>query len=308
MKHALIAFAGIALIATLAYSSLFFVSEREFAIVTQFGKVVQVIEEPGLALKKPGFFNRVYRLDKRTQILDTQVIQLLLGDKNPVVLSCYVLWRVKTPQQFFIRLQNPQAAASKLEAMVTSNLGGVLGDFKLSDILKVTDYGVATSTSLMEIERLVLEKTNTSALTEYGIEIRDVGIQRLAYPAQVTEAVYQRMTAERLKEANKIKAEGREESSKLRARTRKEAAEIFSKAKEEAEISKCEGDRVAMETYASAYGKNQEYFRFTKSLELYANVLQMNSLLVFSTDSGLFSYLGHVDFSQTTATSTTRGQ
>lgn len=292
MKRILFAAVVLALAGVLSASIAFFVSEREFVIVTEFGRVVQVIKEPGLAFKKPGFINRLYRLDKRTQILDTQIIQLLLGDKNPVIMSCYVLWRIKDPQQFFIRLQNPAAAAAKLEAMVTSNLGGVLGDFSLSDILKVREIGSASITSLLEIEHHVREKTNTSTQAEYGVEVLDVGIQRLSYPAQVTEAVYQRMRAERRKEANKIRAEGREEATKISARTNKEAAEIYSKAKEKAEIIKGEGDRAAMETYAKAYGRNQEYFRFTKSLELYSNVLRMNSLLVFSTESGLFSYLG----------------
>jgi len=239
----------------------FFVSEREFVIVTQFGQVVQVIKEPGLAFKKPWFINQVHRMEKRTQVLDTQIIQLLLGDKNPVILSCYVLWRIKDPQQFFIRLQNPLTAASKLEAMVTSHLGGILSDYSLPNILKVAQYGMATSSSLMEIERQVREKTNASTLIEYGIEVKDIGIQRLAYPSQVTEAVYERMRAERRKEANKIRAEGLEQATKIRARTDKEAAEIFSKAKGEAEVIKGEGDRVAMETYAKAYGKNQEYFQ-----------------------------------------------
>jgi len=292
MRNKLLGFFGLIFVSIFVYSVVFTVSEREFAIVTQFGKVVQIITEPGLAFKKPGFANRIHRLDKRTQIMNTQIIQLLLGDKNPVVLSCYVLWRVKNPEIFFTRLQNTSAADSKLDAMVTSNLGNVLGDFSLVDILKVTSHGFATSSSLLEIEHRVCEKTNASSVEQYGIEVRDIGLQRFAYPSQVTEAVYQRMRAERRKEANKIRAEGREESTKIRAHTNKEAAELYSKAKEQAEIIKGEGDRVAMQTYANAYGKNQEYFRFTKSLELYSNVLEMNSLMVFSTESGLFSFLG----------------
>lgn len=276
------------IIAILLYSMSFTVTEREYVIITEFGKIVQVIKQPGLYFKKPGFTNRVNRIDKRTQILNTQIIQLLLGDKNPVIISCYVMWKVADPELFFTRLQNFTVASSKLEAMITSHLGGILGDCNISDILKVSkDISVS---SLSDIEKKILEVTNGDTKKEYGIEIEDIGIRRLSYPSQVTDAVCQRMSAEREKEANKFRAEGKEEAMKIRARTDKEATELFSKAYEKSETIKGEGDKIAMKTYADAYSKNREYFKFTKSLEIYTNVLVMNSMLIFSTESGLFSY------------------
>lgn len=297
MKRVLCYLAASALVCGLVWSVTFTVSERDFAIVTRFGRVAKIVESPGLCFKLPLFLDRVTKLDKRVRILNTKVVQFLLGDKNPVILSSYVLWRIKNPNTFFIRLQTSAAAERKIEDMITSQTGSTLGEFVLNDILKASETEGASpspdtgGTRLPEIEKRVRDASSSLAVEKYGIEILEVGISRLAYPGPVTEAVYGRMRAEREKEASKFRAEGEEEATKIRARTDKEVAEILSVAYEESETIKGEGEKEAMRTYSEAYGRNLEFFRFTKALEIYTKALKENSLLVFSSKSGIFSYL-----------------
>ena len=54
----------IAIIAFIAYSSIFVVDERQKALVLQFGQVADVKEDPGLAFKLP-FIQQVVRYDDR---------------------------------------------------------------------------------------------------------------------------------------------------------------------------------------------------------------------------------------------------
>ena len=165
-----------------------------------FGKPVGTIHAPGLYFKRPGFLETVNRIEKRTHIFNTKPIQLLLGDKNPIIITCYICWRVKDPLLFFQSLLTSDIATQKLSDMVNSQMGNVLGEFKLDNIINIDPAQV----KLDDLEHQISVNTNDSAMERYGVEVVEVGVRRLAYPGVVTEAVYNRMRSEREKEARKF--------------------------------------------------------------------------------------------------------
>jgi membrane protease subunit HflC len=222
-------------------------------------------------------------------VFNTQPIQLLLGDQNPIVLTCYVCWRVRDPLLFFQSVVTVEIAAQKLGDMVNSQLGNTLGDYRLANIINTT----ADQVKLAEIEERILTSTNEKTRGKYGIEVVQVGIRRLAYPSIVAEAVYNRMRSEREKEAKKYRAEGHEEATMIKARADREVTEILAESYKQAEILKGEGDQQALKIYAEAYGKDAEFFEFMRSMEVYQSILSKNSTLVLSTESELFRYLNH---------------
>lgn len=266
------------------------VSRTDYVVLTQFGKPVDTVSDPGLHFKRPGFLETVNRIEKRTHIFNTKPIQLLLGDKNPIIITCYICWRVKDPLLFFQSLLTRDIATQKLSDMVNSQMGNALGEFKLDNIINIDPAQV----KLDDLERQISANTNASAAERYGVEVVEVGIRRLAYPAVVTDAVYNRMRSEREKEARKFRAEGREAATKIRAKADREAKEIMAKAFKASEILKGEGDRKALEIYAKAYEKNPSFFDFLKSMELYKEILDENSTVIMSTDSDLFKRLKHL--------------
>ncbi len=269
------------------YLATFVVTQKEYAIVTQFGKPVRIVTEPGLYVKLPGFLQRVNRFERRLDVFKTQIIQLLLGDKNPIIVTCYVAWQIDEPLVFFQSLSTMDNARQKLGDMLISQLGNILGDYTIDNIINIDTSRV----KLEEIEKTILANTNERVRESYGVEVHQVGIHRLAYPAIVSDAVYERMRSEREKEANKLRAEGRQEADKIKAGTDREVKEIIAEAYREAEIVKGEGDQESTRIYAEAYGRNPEFFQFMKSLEVYREVLKDRSTLVLSTDSELFKYL-----------------
>lgn len=266
------------------------VSRTDYVVLTRFGKPMGTISAPGLHFKRPGFLETVNRIEKRTHIFNTKPIQLLLGDKNPIIVTCYICWRVKDPLLFFQSLLASDIATQKLSDMVNSQMGNALGEFKLDNIINIDPAQV----KLDDLEHQISANTNASAAERYGVEVVEVGIRRLAYPTVVTDAVYNRMRSEREKEARKFRAEGREEATKIRAKADREAKEIMAKAFKETEIIKGEGDRKAMEIYANAYEKDPSFFEFLKSMELYKNILDERSTVIMSTDSDLFKRLKHL--------------
>jgi len=260
------------------FTAVYTVNEQEYAIITQFGKPVRIVEEAGLYFKLPAFLQNINRVDKFVKNFTTQPIQLLLGDKNPVILTCYVCWQIEDPLSFFESLSTNLIAAQKLGDMVNSQLGGVLGDFTINNIINTQSEMV----KLEEIENIIIENANKNTRESYGIKIVSLGIRRILYPSIVAESVYERMRAEREKEARKFRAEGKEEASKIQASTDKQVAEILSDAYKQSEIIKGEGDKRAMEVYADAYSKNPDFFEYSKSLETYCDILKDKSTVILS--------------------------
>jgi len=265
----------------------FTVSEKEYAIVTRFGKPMRIIETAGLQPKLPGFFETINRIDRRVNVFVIQPIQLLLGDKNPIIFTCYVCWRVYDPSLFFQSVARVEVAQQKLGDMINSEFGNVLGDFQLDQIINTDPEKI----KLAEIESRILNESNENVKAKYGLEILQIGIRRLNYPSIVAKAVYNRMQSEREKEAKKYRAEGTEEAAKIEAKADREVTEIIAKAYQEAETIKGEGDREAIRIYGDAYSQSPEFFDFSKSLELYKELLKGKSTLVLSSENELFRYL-----------------
>jgi membrane protease subunit HflC len=275
----------------LAYYSLFTVNEKEFVVITRFGKPVRTLDKAGLYCKRPGFLGTVNRIEKRANVFKTQPIQLLLGDKNPLIITCYVCWEIADPLTFLQSVTSSDIVDQKIGDMVNSLLGSTLGDYTIENIINVTPELV----KLEEIETRILSESEQKAIEKYGVRIIDVGIRRLAYPQIVTQSVYNRMRAERDKEAKKYLAEGKEEAAKIEAQTDKEVAQIIAEANKESEILKGQGDKEAMTIYAEAYGQDRGFFEFTKSLEACREVLKSKSTLILSTESEIFKYLKYTE-------------
>ena len=275
------------LILGLVFLSTFTVTEKESAVLTQFGKPTRTITDAGLHVKRPGFLETVNRIDKRTHVFTTQSIELLLGDKNPIVVNSYICWKVDDPLLFFQSLINADVATQKLGDMVNSQLGGVLGEYSLHNIINTDPAQV----KIFEIEEKILTNTNSRPKDKYGIEVVQVGISNITYPKIVTKAVFNRMRSEREKEAKKFSAEGKEAASKIKAQADREASELLAEAYSQAQILKGEGDQQSLQMYSKAFAKDPEFFEFTKSMEIYKDILDRKSTLILSTDSELFKYL-----------------
>ena len=275
------------LLCAVIYLSAYTVSAKETVIVTQFGKVVQTRKEPGLYWKLPSPIQQVNRFDNRLSVFETQVIQLMLADKNPIIVRCYVAWQIGDPIVFFQSLGRVDNATAKLNDMIISDLGGVLGGYKIDNIINTDKEQIR----LAEIEERLLTNSNTRTKAKYGVNLVQIGVRRIAYPAVVADAVYKRMASERTKEAAKLRAEGEREAGRIRSDADRNAKEILATAYREAQIIKGKGDKEAMRVYAESYGTAPEFFDFLKSLEAYQQILSSKSTLILSTDSELFKYL-----------------
>lgn len=267
--------------------STYTVLENELVIVTRFGNPKRIITTSGLHPKLPGFFESVNRFDKRADLFETQPTQLLLGDKKPIIINCFILWQIDDPLLFFQSMGQTEIAVERIGDIVNSKLSIVLSDYATQDLLNIDTEKMV----LAKIEDRVTVSANENTVAKYGIKILKTGVQRLAYPAVVINAVFERMESERVKEADKIRAEGSEVARKIKIEAEKKAREIRAEADKQALILKGEGDYESMTIYTKAYQQGSEFFDFIKSLETYENVLGEDTTLIISTDSDLFKHL-----------------
>ncbi|MDO9528372.1 MAG: protease modulator HflC [Syntrophales bacterium] len=270
-----------ALVAVMVISlSVYTVDQTEQAIVIQMGKPVGEISGPGLHLKIP-FIQRVVYFENRILLYDAPPAEILTKDKKNLVVDNYTKWKIIDPLKFYKTVKGEMGAQSRLDDIVYAQLRVELGQHDLEDIVSKTRD---------EVMKIVSDKSDAHA-SGYGIKVVDVRIKRADLPEQNEKHVFDRMRAERERQAKQYRSEGEEESVKITAKADMERTIILAKAYRESEKNKGEGDAQAVKIYADAYKKDPGFFEFTRSLEAYKNTLKENMTLVISPDVEFFKYL-----------------
>ncbi len=267
----------------LALSSVYIVDEREQALVLQFGQVKQEKSTPGLGFKIP-FIQNVVTYEKRILGLPTQPLEVTPLDDRRLVVDAFARWRIVNLVQFreAVGPGGEDAAQMRLDRIINASIRQVLGSVPSNRVLS------EDRTALMNQIR-DLARSEALAL---GVDVIDVRLTRTDLPEQNLAATYARMRAEREREAADEIARGGEAAQRVRASADRSVIELTSQARKEAEVIRGEADAQRNAIYATAFGKDPEFFAFTRSLTSYERALQgSNSSIVMSPDSEFFDYL-----------------
>jgi membrane protease subunit HflC len=286
MKRLRIVIPAVVVAGLLVVTSFFTVDVTQLAVVTQFGRPVAVVTEPGLRTKIP-LVQQVRRFDGRLQVLEPQQAEFLTNDKKNVVVNYFAVWRIADPLQYFRRLPSEAAARSQLTDVLSSELGAQLASVPFDQLIS-TD---TTGRRLREMVAAIQGDVTGVAAREYGIEIVEFDIRRLSFPDQNRRSVFERMRAERERIARRFRSEGEEEARKIRAQADREESQILSEAYKEAEILKGEGQAKATRIYGEAIAKDPEFYEFSRTLEAYRKFLDEKTTLVLPSDSELMRLL-----------------
>ena len=260
---------------------LFTVSEIEQVVVLQFGDPKRVITEPGLYFKWPEPVQTLRVYDDRLLDYDSTPDPIYTNDKKILELDNYARWRIVDVRLFMESLRTVDGALARLDDIIYSELRKELGQHELVEVV---------ATNREAIMELVAHRSDEAA-RRYGIEVVDVRIKRADLPDENKAPVYDRMRAERAREAKTYRSEGEEEALKIRAETDLEAAQIRAEAYERAQGIRGEGDAEALRIYAAAYRDASHFYEFTRTLEAYGKALDSNTVLVQPLDTDFFRYL-----------------
>ncbi|AKK20602.1 protease modulator HflC [Candidatus Liberibacter africanus] len=287
-KFSVYLFLFIFLFAGISYSSFFIVDARKQAVVTRFGRINAVYKNPGIYFKMPFSFmniDNVKYLPKQTMRLNLDNIRVQVADGKFYEVNAMMTHRIVDPALFCESVSCDRVAAeSRLRTRLDASIRRVYGLRRFDDALS------KQRTKMMLEVRDDLRHDSE----KLGISIEDVRVLRTDLTQEVSQQTYDRMKAERLAEAEFIRARGREEGQKRMSIADRKATQILSEARRDSEINYGKGEAERGRILSNVFQKDPEFFEFYRSMKAYSNSLSSSdTFLVLSPDSDFFKYFNH---------------
>lgn len=283
MNKSLPAIVLLLLIALLANASLYVVKETERAVVLRFGKLINDDVPPGLHVKWP-FADVVKKFDARILTMDARPESFFTNENKRLIVDAFAKWRIVDVDSFYRSTGgDEQLAQNRIAIRVNDGLRNEFGSRTLKEVV---------SGQRDELMQSLIKILNEQVNDSLGVEVIDIRVKRIDLPAEVSQEVFRRMTAEREKEARELRSVGKEEAEKIRAAADRERTVIEATAYSDSERIRGEGDARAANIYAKAYNKNPEFYAFVRSLTAYRESFRdKNDLLLVDPESDYFKYL-----------------
>jgi membrane protease subunit HflC len=320
--------AVIIVVLVVLYASLFVVQEGQRGIVLRFGKVLRddenkpLVYAPGLHFKIP-FIEAVKSLDARIQTMDNQADRFVTKEKKDLIVDSYIKWRISDFSRYYLATGGGDVSQAEvlLKRKFSDRLRSEMGRLDVKDIVTdsrgrlttdvrdalntgsagndddvktpAADDAIANAAARVERETNSSEPApNPNSMAALGIQVVDVRIKQINLPTEVSDAIYNRMRAEREAVARSQRSQGQEEAEKLRAQADYQVTRTLAEAQREALISRGEGDGEAAKLFADAFSKDPDFYAFIRSLRAYENSFSGNQdVLVLSPDSDFFRYM-----------------
>lgn len=262
-------------------SAVYYVDEREKALVFQFGEIVRSTDEPGFHFKTP-LINNVKFFDARVQTMDSDPELYLTQAKKNLVVDSFVKWRITDAAAYYTTLGGLASnARNRLAQRVNDALRREFGNRSVQQVIS------GDRVEIMDFVR----KTTDEEITSLGIEVLDVRLKRVDLDPDISERVYQRMEAERSRVAKDLRARGAEAAERITANADRQRAIILANAQQGAQEVKGQGDAEATGIYADAFNRDREFYRLYRSLNAYRTTFSSpDNLLVIKPDSEFFRY------------------
>ena len=279
----MLALPALVVLVVIGLSSIYIVDVRERALVLRFREVVTVREDPGIGFKLP-FLDSVVKYDARILGLPTRPMEVTPLDDRRLVVDAFARWQVVDPQRVYQATQGVGLTRVQdlLDQIISTAIRQVLGS-------------VPSTTVLSDDRTPLMNRIRDQARAEaesIGVRVIDVRLTRTDLPEQNLAATYARMRAEREREAADEIARGNEAAQRVRAAADRTVVELTSEARMRAEVVRGEADARRNSIYAEAFGRDPEFFAFTRSMTSYERALTgANSSMVMRPDSEFFAYL-----------------
>ena len=262
-----------------AMNASFTVDETQQAIITQFGKYIRTIQEPGLYFRIP-FVQTLHVFEKRVLTQDATAVEYITLDKKRVLVDHVSRWIIEDPLEFYRSVRTEAAALARLDDVLVARLREEIAKHNFIGFIREERETIVAT---------VAKEAHEQA-KRFGIRVIDVRIKRADLPREVQASVYARMEAERQRIAMRYRAEGEQRSQEIRAETDKEREIILARAYQEQMKLTGEGDARATDIYAASFEKNPEFYSFLRRLETYEKVFEEKTTILLDTEAELLKY------------------
>lgn len=268
------------------YNSVFVVNEREKAIVLRFGEIQRVIDDPGLYFKLPFTFARadnVQKLSDRLQRLDLEGLRVQTAEGLFYQVDAFLAYRIENAGRFRQQVAGGslELAEQRLRTRFDSAIRAVYGQRSFESALSEERQAM-----MVEVRDQIRPEAEN-----LGLSLQDVRIRRTDLTDDVAAQTYERMRAERLAEAEGLRANGQVAAREIRAAADREVSETVAGARRDSEILQGEGEAERNAIFASAFGANPEFFEFYRSMQAYRGAMEnAGTTMVLSPSSDFFRY------------------
>tara|TARA_Y100000589_G_scaffold72380_1_gene65079 strand:+ start:714 stop:1580 length:867 start_codon:yes stop_codon:yes gene_type:complete len=283
MNKTTISLVFLTLVGFVGLNALFTMNEREQGLVLQFGEPKRVIKSTGLHFKIP-LIQNVVKYDKRILEYDLPVEEVIAVDKKRMLVDSFTRFKIVDPLEFYKTVGTESSVRNRINSNVISSLRRVVGRVTLDELLSEERSNI--------MENIKIEVNNEAS--RFGIEIVDVRIRRADLPEANSQAIYERMISERVREAKEFRAKGSEIAQKIRAEADKDKTVILAEATKKSEILRGEGESEAVSIYAGAFEQDPDFYSFYRSMQAYGNVLgEDGTTMILSPDSEFLEFFNN---------------
>lgn len=266
-----------------AANSLYVVKEYERGVLLRFGKIKTADLSSGLHFKWP-IVDQVRIFDGRVLTLDARPERFFTFEKKVVIVDSFAKFRIDEVQKFYTATSGDENVARRLLSQRINN--------GLRDEITARVLHEVVSGERDELMQVLTALVDAGAKEELGVSIIDVRVKRIDLPPEVSQSVYDRMNAERNKEASQYRAEGEELAAGIRADADKQVEVLTAEAYATAEKLRGDGDAESANIYASAYNRDKEFYKFYRSMTAYKKTFSSKSdVLLIDPDSDFFTYM-----------------
>jgi len=209
-----------------------------------------------------------------------------------VIMQAYIAWRVPNDadhiKRFLRAVQNqPDDAARQIQTFVGSALQTTASGFDMASLVNTDPSKV----QLDMFEQHLRGTVEAQLLDAYGVEISQIGLQRLTLPAAVLAATVDRMKAERETIAEQRTADGRRVAAQISADANRDAHVKLADASVQAAAIEAQARADAAKIYGAAYAANPALYNELRSLDTLNTVINTNTRIVLRTDAAPFNAL-----------------
>jgi membrane protease subunit HflC len=287
---------GILIIVLLgAYMITYQVAFDQVAVVTTLGRVSAVAHGDAgagglfgnLRLKWPAPIQTVYTFDARTRVISSQLERQQTLDKQAVIASVYVAWRIDRPEAFYTFTQGDIKRAERRLLANVRDAKSEIGNFTFDELTN-TD---PAKLRIAEVESAMQTKVQSDMpVDQFGMVIESVGLKRIELPQQVTEAVFERMKSTRQRLAQAAESEGEAAASRIRGEAESAKQRILAFANRRAQEIRAEGEAAA-QAYYREFKKNEDFAIFLRELQSLEQTLKHNTTFLLDTEIEPFDVL-----------------
>jgi membrane protease subunit HflC len=279
------------LLVLLALDSYFIVEETEKAVLKRFQQIVRPDIQPGLYFKVP-LIDKVTKTDARILSYDADAESFITNEKKLLEVDAFVMWRIQDVQRYITTVGSTAGASKRQIALYAQDLlnprvnEGLRNEFAERSVQEVV------SGEREQVMNNVADRVNKKTQSDLGIEVLDIRVKQVDWPDEVRSRVFDRMRAERERDAAEHRATGREKAEEIRAEADKRRTVLLAEARRDAQKMRGEGDARATKIYADTFSQDEEFFSFYRSLQAYRNSFDRGSdLMVLDPSSQFFQYL-----------------